>query len=87
MRKIILLSLSIFLFFPPNLFAMERFDIFTTTEMAQLLQDRETVNRDIFLIRYVSRFGKTNVQTLKYGIRSWLKADCPVEKVVHTGKN
>ena len=47
----------------------------------------ETGNRDIFLIRYLSKFGKTNVLALKYGMRSWLKADYPVEKRASTGKD
>lgn len=47
----------------------------------------ETGNRDIFLIRYLAKFGKTDVQGLKYGMRSWLKADYPVEKRAHTGKD
>jgi 3-mercaptopyruvate sulfurtransferase SseA len=47
----------------------------------------ETGNRDTFLIRYLSKSGKTDVQALKYGMRSWLKADYPVETVAPTGKD
>ncbi len=39
----------------------------------------ETGNRDAFLIRYLSKFNRSNVQGLQYGMRNWLKADYPVE--------
>lgn len=45
----------------------------------------ETGNRDQFLIRYLHRYGYRNVVGLQYGMRGWLKADYPVEKI--TGKD
>ena len=45
----------------------------------------ETGNRDAFLIRYLSKFDRTNILGLKYGMRSWLKADYPVETVGRKG--
>jgi rhodanese-related sulfurtransferase len=46
----------------------------------------ETGNRDVFLIRYLSKFGRTNIHGLKYGMRNWMKADYPVERRDQTGK-
>ncbi len=40
----------------------------------------ETGNRDVFLIRYLSKFGLSNLKGLKYGMRNWLKADYPTVK-------
>ncbi len=45
----------------------------------------ETGNRDEFLIRYLSQFGKTKILSLKYGMRNWLKANYPVEEVTPAG--
>lgn len=45
----------------------------------------ETGNRDAFLIRYLSKFNRTNVQGLEYGMRNWLKADYPVEAMKQAG--
>jgi len=45
----------------------------------------ETGNRDEFLIRYLSQFGKTKIMRLKYGLRNWLKANYPVEEVTPLG--
>lgn len=41
----------------------------------------ETGNRDVFLIKYLSKFGRTNVKGLKYGMRSWMKANYVIEKI------
>ncbi len=46
----------------------------------------ETGNRDEFLIRYLSKFGKHNIRMLKYGMRNWLKAYYPVEEMEQKGK-
>jgi len=45
----------------------------------------ETGNRDEFLIRYLSKFGRNNIRMLTYGMRSWLKANYPVEEIDHKG--
>jgi len=45
----------------------------------------ETGNRDTFLIRYLSKFGINNIRGLKYGMRNWLKANYPVERIEQTG--
>lgn len=50
MKKFILFILSIFLFLPQNSSALERFEIFTTTELMQLLQDRENGKVDFLLV-------------------------------------
>ena len=47
----------------------------------------ETGNRDTFLIRYLSKFGISNIRSLKYGMRSWLKANYPMERIEQTGTN
>lgn len=44
----------------------------------------ETGNRDTFLIRYLAKYGRLDVQGLKYGMRGWMKADYPVEKISRT---
>ena len=41
----------------------------------------ETGNRDIFLIRYLKKFGYTNIFGLEFGMRGWLKMNYPVEKI------
>ena len=41
----------------------------------------ETGNRDLFLQRYLSGYGYTNILSLEYGMRAWLKADYPFEKL------
>ncbi len=41
----------------------------------------ETGNRDQFLMRYLYKHGYTNVAGLQYGMRGWLKADYPVDKL------
>ncbi len=41
----------------------------------------ETGNRDQFLIRYLHSQGYDNVVGLRYGMRGWLKADYPVERI------
>lgn len=41
----------------------------------------ETGNRDVFLIRYLNKFGYTNVNGLQFGMRAWLKAGYPVDKI------
>ena len=40
----------------------------------------ETGNRDIFLMRYLYKFGFTNILGLKFGMRGWIKLNYPVEK-------
>ena len=74
MRNIILLGLGFFLFLPPNSFALERFEIFTTTEMMQLLQDREHGKIDFLLVnsldemiyRHASIPGSVNIPLGKF---------------------
>lgn len=44
----------------------------------------ETGNRDLFLMRYLHKFGYTNINSLQFGMRAWLKADYPVEKIDKT---
>jgi len=41
----------------------------------------ETGNRDSFLIRYLYKFGNVNTKGLQFGMRGWLKADYPVERI------
>ena len=41
----------------------------------------ETGNRDLFLIRFLSKFGFSNISGLQFGMRAWIKADYPVEKI------
>jgi rhodanese-related sulfurtransferase len=41
----------------------------------------ETGNRDLFLQRYLSGFGYTNILSLEYGMRAWLKAGYPSENL------
>jgi len=41
----------------------------------------ETGNRDTYLIRYLNKFGYTNVVGLQFGMRVWLKKDYPTKKV------
>lgn len=41
----------------------------------------ETGNRDIFLIRYLKKFGYTNIVGLQFGMRGWLKMNYPIEKI------
>ncbi len=49
--KRILLPLSLlFLIFPLNSSALERFEIITTTEMEQLLEDRKNQKTDFLLV-------------------------------------
>lgn len=52
-------------------------------DTGQVVAICETGNRDRFLIRYLSKFGKKNIVALKYGIRGWIKANYPVEKITH----
>lgn len=39
----------------------------------------ETGNRDTFAIRFLSKFGYTNLKGLMFGMRGWIKKDFPVE--------
>ncbi len=41
----------------------------------------ETGNRDIYLMKYLSKFGYTNVVGLQFGMRVWLKKDYPTQKL------
>ncbi len=41
----------------------------------------ETGNRDVFLQRYLSGFGFTNIYSLQYGMRAWLKGAYPSESL------
>lgn len=41
----------------------------------------ETGNRDLFLVRYLSKFGHENLVCLQFGMRGWLKAGYPVIQV------
>ncbi len=49
----------------------------------------ETGNRDDFAIRYLSKFGYTNVVGLQFGMRGWIKLDYPqsIHPSTHTGLN
>ena len=52
----------------------------------------ETGNRDTFLIRYLFKYGYTNVKGLEFGMRGWIISEYPIEKfpvvskVEETGK-
>ena len=50
MRKIVLLLLAHFLALPFNVYGLERFEIITTAEMVQLLQEREKGEVDFLLV-------------------------------------
>ncbi len=39
----------------------------------------ETGNRDVFVMRYLSAFGYSNIKGLRYGMRGWLKQGYPIE--------
>ena len=41
----------------------------------------ETGNRDLFLIRFLSKLGFSNINGLQFGMRAWIKADYPGEKI------
>ena len=41
----------------------------------------ETGNRDTYLMRYLNKFGYTNVVGLQFGMRVWLKKNYPKRKV------
>lgn len=41
----------------------------------------ETGNRDIYLMKYLSKFGYTNVVGLQFGMRVWIKKDYPRKKI------
>lgn len=43
----------------------------------QTITITETGNRDEFIIRYLSKYGFTNITSLKYGMRGWLKQRYP----------
>jgi rhodanese-related sulfurtransferase len=53
-------------------------------ETGQIISISETGNRDRFLVQFLSQFGKTNIRALKYGMRSWIKAGYPTEKLTPT---
>jgi len=38
----------------------------------------ETGNRDLYAVRYLSKFGYANVSGLQFGMRGWIKADYPM---------
>jgi len=40
----------------------------------------ETGNRDVFLIRYLSKFGYKNIVGLQFGMRAWMKKNYPHKK-------
>jgi len=50
-------------------------------DTGQIISVSETGNRDRFLIQFLSQFNKTNIRGLKYGMRNWLKAGYPAEKI------
>ncbi len=50
MNKVIYLTISALLLFNPAAFAMERFDIVTTEEMKQMLEDRAAGLTDFVLV-------------------------------------
>ena len=67
-------------------------DFSNNTQLIQSIPEKglivsvcETGNRDVFLIRYLSKFDIFNIRSLKYGMRSWLKANYPVERIEQTG--
>ncbi|MFH0782656.1 MAG: rhodanese-like domain-containing protein [Pseudomonadota bacterium] len=39
----------------------------------------ETGNRDIFAMRYLYKFGYTNIVGLEFGMRGWIKLNHPIE--------
>ncbi len=39
----------------------------------------ETGNRDIFAMRYLSKFGYTNIVGLEFGMRGWIKLNHPIQ--------
>jgi rhodanese-related sulfurtransferase len=41
----------------------------------------ETGNRDTYIMRYLFKFGYTNIKGLKFGMRDWLKSDYPIERI------
>jgi rhodanese-related sulfurtransferase len=43
----------------------------------------ETGNRDQFAIQYLSKFGFTNIKSLMFGMRAWIKEGYPVESIPH----
>ncbi len=55
MKNTILLVFALFLVFPVNTSALERFEIITTTEMVQLLEDREEGKIDFLLVNALDR--------------------------------
>ena len=50
MNKIIYVTISVLLLFNTAVFAMERFDIVTTEEMKQMLEDRAAGKTDFVLV-------------------------------------
>ena len=38
----------------------------------------ETGNRDIFVMKYLYKFGHKNIKGLRFGMRGWIKLDYPV---------
>jgi len=75
MRKIIPFFLGIFLFLPTNSYALERFEIFTTSQLMQLLQDRKDGKTDFLLVnaldemiyRHASIPGSVNIPITQFG--------------------
>jgi rhodanese-related sulfurtransferase len=40
----------------------------------------ETGNRDKFVMKYLYRYGYTNIKGLEFGMRGWIKSNYPVER-------
>ena len=40
----------------------------------------ETGNRDMFVMKYLYRYGYTNIKGLEFGMRGWIKSNYPVER-------
>lgn len=41
----------------------------------------ETGNRDIYLMRYLNKYGYTNIVGLQFGMRVWMKKNYPQKKI------
>ena len=47
----------------------------------------ETGNRDLYLQRYLFSFGFTNISSLQYGMRAWIKAGYPTTELQPSTKD
>ncbi len=53
----------------------------------QVVSISETGNRDMYLQRYLFSFGFTNIFSLQYGMRAWIKAGYPTKELRSTRVN